>query len=733
MSTQQQAQQEGTKYGTLLGVFIPSILTILGAIMYLRFGWVVGNAGVWGALAIVGLANAITLITALSVSSLATSQRVGVGGAYFLISRSLGVSMGGAIGLPLYLSQSISLTLYCYALAESLTMIFPSAPIQPLAAVFIIAVTVSALKATEWVLKSQIFIFGLVLLSIVSLLLGVNWDAGLHITQAGYASADASGFWDVFAVFFPAVTGILTGLSLSGDLEDPEKSIPYGTLAAVVVGMVLYFIIPIALAHHRDVDSMLTNTLIWLDVARFPILILPGLLAAILSSAIGSILSAPRTLQALADDGILPERVGRLENGEPKFAMYISGGVALLAVLLGDLNAVATVVTMFFLTTYCMINVVSALESLVRNPSFRPRFHISWVYSLMAAAGCFLVMMLINPLASTSALLVELGIYIYLSRVTLSSTWGDMRGGLMMAIARWALLAHKKLEEHRRNWRPNLLVFADGVEEVEKSLWKVQMANDLTVGRGIVTVVQLHQSDLTALPSVEERKATIDKMEQFLQSNDIDAFCELDVVDRKTEGYVSVAQANGIAGMQSNTIMLDWSTDLEVAPLMLSMDSLQKSLVFTRLSGWSGKRERIDVWWSGTYQNGDLMLLLAHLLSLSQNWRTAKIHLKTVVDDDGLFQEREAALHKICQETRIQAQCEVLVRQADQSLNEVIVAHSRTADLVMLGMSLPEPDKAEMFVDWYDTLASGLENVLFVRNSTPFKGQLIVDDGEELD
>ena len=723
-------QQEVKKYGTLLGVFIPSILTILGAIMYLRFGWVVGNAGIWGTLAIVGLANVITLITALSVSSLATSQRVGVGGAYFLISRSLGVSMGGAIGLPLYLSQSISLTLYCYALAESLTMIFPNAPIQPLAAIFIIGVTISALKATEWVLRSQIFIFVLVLLSIVSLLLGVNWDAGLHITQASYAGANANGFWDVFAVFFPAVTGILTGLSLSGDLEDPEKAIPYGTLGAVVVGMVLYFIIPVALAHHKDVDSMLNNTLVWLDVARFPILILPGLLAAILSSAIGSILSAPRTLQALADDGILPERVGRLEDGEPKFAMYISGGVALLAVLLGDLNAVATVVTMFFLTTYCMINVVSALESLVRNPSFRPKFHISWVYSLMAAAGCCLVMILINPLASISALLVELGIYIYLLRITLQSTWGDMRGGLMMAIARWALLAHKQLEEHRRNWRPNLLVFVEGVED---SLWKVEMANDLTVGRGIVTVVQLHQSDLTALPSVEERKQTIDKMENFLQGHDIDAFCELDVVDRKTEGYVSVAQANGIAGMQSNTIMLDWSKDLEVAPLMLAMDSLQKSLVFTRLSGWEGKRERIDVWWSGTYQNGDLMLLLAHLLSLSQHWRTAQIHLKTVVDDDGNFEEREAALKQICLETRINAECEVLVRQAEQSLNEVIVSHSRTADLVMLGMSLPKPEATTEFVDWYDTLAAGLENVLFVRNSTPFKGQLIVDDGDELD
>ncbi len=720
---------EGTKYGTILGVFIPSSLTILGAIMYLRFGWVVGNTGLWSTLMIVGLANAITLITALSVSSLATSQRVGVGGAYFLISRSLGVAMGGAIGLPLYLSQAISLTLYCYALAESLTMVFPNIPIQPLTAVFIIAVTASALRATEWVLRSQVVIFGLVLLSIVSLVLGVNWDAGINVTQASYAAADATGFWDVFAVFFPAVTGILTGLSLSGDLKDPEKSIPYGTLGAVVIGFALYLVIPVALAHYHDVDGLLNNTLVWLDVAKYPILILPGLLAAILSSAIGSILSAPRTLQALSDDGVIPQSIGRLEDGEPKLAMYISGGVALLAVLLGDLNAVATVVTMFFLTTYCMINVVSALESLVSNPSFRPKFQISWVYSLMSAAGCCLVMVLINPLASVSAFLVEIGIYFYLSRRELQSTWGDMRGGLMMAIARWALLAHKKMDEHRRNWRPNLLVFSD---DIKHSLWNIQTANDLSVGRGIVTIVHLEDSDYTNLPSIEDRQKTISEMEEFLQLNEIEAFCELDVVQEKTQGYISVAQANGIAGMQSNTILMDWSSELEIVPLMLAMDSLQKSLILSRLSGWEEKRTRIDVWWSGTYQNGDLMLLLAHLLRLSKNWRSAEIYLKTLIDDPNAYEEREQALKQICLETRISARCQVLVRSSEQTLNQMIVSHSRTADLVLLGMSLPNPEESESFIDWYSQLADGLDNVLFVRNSSPFRGNLIVDAGEDI-
>ena len=166
-------EQESQKYGTFLGVFTPSILTILGAIMYLRFGWVVGNSGLYSALVIVIIANVITLITAFSVSSLATSQRVGVGGAYYLISRALGVEMGAAIGLPLYLSQAVSLTLYCYALSESIQILWPAVPVQLFAGIFIILVTASALRATDLVLKSQVGIFvlvGLFPLAILSML-----------------------------------------------------------------------------------------------------------------------------------------------------------------------------------------------------------------------------------------------------------------------------------------------------------------------------------------------------------------------------------------------------------------------------------------------------------------------------------------------------------------------------------------------------------------------------------
>jgi amino acid transporter len=719
--------QTKVRYGTFLGVFTPSVLTILGAIMFLRFGWVVGNAGLVHTLMIVMLANVITMVTALSVSSLATSQRVGVGGAYYLVSRSLGLEMGGAIGLPLYLSQAVSITLYCFALGEALRFIWPGIDVQLVAAGLVILITLGASRSTKAALKAQVFVLFAVGLSVVSLSMGANWGGDVVVPAANYLSENTTGFWMTFAVFFPAVTGILTGLSLSGDLRDPERSLPLGTIGAVAVGFVVYLIVPVALSLHTNVEELRNNPLVWMEVAAFPVLILPGLVLAILSSALGSVLAAPRTLQALSDDAVLPRFLGKLKDGEPKFATLLSGGVALLAVGLGDLNAVATVVTLFFLTTYGMVNVVSSLETLVGNPSFRPRFRFHWLPPLAAAVACFLVMFLISPLAALVALIVEMLIYILLSRRALSTTWGDMRAGMHMALARWALLKHKEIDAHPRNWRPHILVFSS---DVERDLTEIGLAVKLSQGRGIVTVASMR---LGCLDDVADPQAEAAANDAILRKNGMVAFCEVDVVPDLESGLVTVVQANGIAGVQSNTVLLRWprTEDFpeEVARVMRRFDALDKSLLVVSMDSEPKERLRtIDVWWSGQEDNGDLMLLLAHLLSRSDGWRRSTITLKTIVQDEAEILDRRRALKDICEGTRIGAKVEVVLQQKGESVLDTIHGNSQKASLVFLGLGLPEAGKEAEFGARLKEMVDGLDRVVLVRNSGPFRGKLIQMD-----
>ena len=715
------------KLGAFIGVFTPTMLTILGVIMYLRMGWVVGNAGLGGALLIVALANVITLITALSLSALATNMRVGVGGAYYLISRSLGLEAGGAIGIPLYLSQTLSLTLYSFGLAESLRIVWPEVPVQLVAAVIVVLVTILADRSTELALKAQLPIMGLIGLSILVFVLGVQWGQPLQTPVDGeWVDAD---FWGVFAVFFPAVTGVLAGVSLSGDLKNPGKAIPQGVLAAVVVGFVVYMAVPIFLAQSVDPETLRRDSLIWTKVAIFGPAVLGGLWGAILSSAIGSILGAPRTLQALSDDGLLPRFLARTHpvSGEPVLALRLSGGLALACVALGDLNAVATVVTMFFLTTYGTLNAVAALESLVGDLSFRPRIRIpAWV-SALGALGCFVAMMAIKPVAGVVAIMAVGGIWAVLSRRAMRAAWGDLRSGLWFTLARVSLFKLRAGRFDPRNWRPHVLVFT---RDVSENLELVQLACMLSQERGIVTVSTLLQGDVEEHDHAEQLSRT---NQLLLDGRGLNAFCEVAAVPQLENGIITVAQANGFAGLSSNTAMFGWSGDdnpaglARLLGLTRRLSGMEKCSLVLRYSAPDPRSPRNELvcWWRGKQHNGDLMLLLAHLLTQAEGWRRVRIVLRSIVptkeDADRLKESMQAFLARV----RIPAQMEVLVPEPGQQITELIRGGSRNARLVLLG--LPEVPAGEELAHARRMLAlvEDLPPTLLVRNAGPFRGRLV--------
>ena len=184
---------------------------------------------------------------------------------------------------------------------------------------------------------------------------------------------------------------------MSGDLREPNRSIPIGTLAAVATGYVIYMVLPIVLAIRADPTTLIENPLIMKEMAFWGPAILFGVWGATLSSAIGSILGAPRVLQALARDGVLPRWLSFLGNGskpndEPRIGTAVTLGVATATVCIGDLNIIAPVLTMFFLTTYMVLNVSAGIEGFLQSPSFRPTFKVHWSLSMLGALGCLVVM-----------------------------------------------------------------------------------------------------------------------------------------------------------------------------------------------------------------------------------------------------------------------------------------------------------------------------------------------------
>ena len=494
------------RFGTFSGVFTPSILTILGVVMYLRFGWVVGNAGLWGALAIVLISHLITVSTGLSVSSIATNRSVGAGGVYYIISRSLGAPVGAAVGIPLFLGQALSVSFYVVGFSESLGELVPSVSERWLGSGVCLLLTLLSLKSAVFAIKIQYGVMALIGVSLVSFFAGGRAPA----PEAQAVPTSVAPFSEVFAVFFPAVTGIMAGVGMSGDLKDPRRSLPRGTMLAIFAGFVVYASFPFMLNGHATRSELIHDSRIVWQIARVPELIYLGVWGATLSSAVGSLLTAPRTLQALAGDGLAPRVLSRGHGpfNEPRFGMLVTFALAEAGILLGDLNSIANLLTMFFLATYGLTNLACGLEKWAASPSFRPDFRVpAWV-SLAGAFACFYVMSVIDLLSMAAALVLCGLIFAFVERRALGTTYGDARHGIWSALVRTGLQRLHRTGFHPQNWRPNLVIMGG---EVEKRAHLLELGSSIVQDRGIVTYFFLLRG------SVEENQA---RRAEFLKRMD---------------------------------------------------------------------------------------------------------------------------------------------------------------------------------------------------------------------
>ncbi|MBS0017722.1 MAG: Na-K-Cl cotransporter [Arthrospira sp. SH-MAG29] len=715
--------QTGAGLGTFGGVFTPSVLTILGVIMYLRFGWVVGQVGLWGTLAIVTLSTSITFLTSLSICAIATDQVVRAGGAYYMISRSLGIESGGAIGIPLYFAQAISVALYTIGFAESLVITFPQLNIKVVATITTIMVAIIAMKSAKLAIKAQYFIMAAIVLSLVSLLFGSPVEASTQDIEIAN-NLPKVGFWQVFAVFFPAVTGIMAGVNMSGDLRNPVKAIPIGTLAAVGTGYVIYMLLPILLWKQADTASLLADALIMKRIAFWGPSILLGVWGATLSSALGSILGAPRVLQALAKDGILPNWLKFLGTGsgpdnEPRIATIVTLGFVLIAVVVGDLNLIAPVLSMFFLTTYLVLNLAAGIETFLESPSFRPTFKVHWLLSLLGVIGCLGVMFLIDAIATIIAAIIVFSIYIWLERRELESAWGDVRQGIWMALVRMGVFQLSYTPD-TKNWRPHILTFSGAPSK----RWPlVELASSLSHNRSLFTVSTVLPSGARNQTQRSEMEATI---REYLNKRGIRGLVRVIMAPDIFSGAQQLIESYGIGPLVPNTILLGDSQSVErreaYCQTIANLHNAGRNMIILRdeLEKGFGQRQRIDVWWGGLNANGGLMLILAYLLRTSLEWRGAEINLNLVVPDETAAVAAQTNLAKVVTQLRIGAKPQVIVSQG-QPFPEILRSSSQDADLVFLGMANPKEDL--QYSEYYERLqkmATGLPATIFVLAAPDF-------------
>lgn len=730
MSTTKADQSQ--KFGTFLGVYLPSLLTILGLIMYLRFGWVVGNMGLPMTILIVVLASSITFITGLSASAIATNINVGIGGEYFLVSRSLGIEPGGAIGIPLYLCRTLSITFYSFGLAEALMMFWPeswgAAPehiVQLIAVVVIVLVTLLSGKSAKLVLKAQIPILILVILSFIALAIGVfSHPLKMPEWTPSYRTAP-EGFWYVFAVFFPAVTGFTAGIGMSGDLKDPANSIPKGTLGAVVTGALLYMIIPLFLSITviLNIDQLSDPNLgvgTWTKISFLGgLLIYPAVLGAILSSAFGSVLAGPRVLQALALDGLAPKFLTKLsKSGQPTIATWVSGAIALAAVMIGNLNTIAQYVSVLFLTLYVAINLSAAIEQLVKEPSYRPRIKVPWWVSIIGAFGAMWVMYLVNPYACVFALVLEASLYVYLKSKSLEQQWGDATSGIWINIARYSLLKLNKKKLLSRNWRPFMLLFA---RDIKERIQLVSLAEALGQNRGVLTISKLvFNNDI----SPDKREELQMEMLKELEKYHMEAFCEVNQVNDLNEGILSISSSHGIGAMKTNTVVFGWSEEqenqIQQLKIIRELSSINKNIILVRFKEeFDVKKEysKIDLWWGGKEKNGDLMLLLAYLLKLNKQWEKAEITIRSVVNTKEEQSQLKDGIISLLPSAKVKAKVDISVKGESNFIN-ILHEKSSSADLVFIGLANTKNGNENALLDSINSMSKGLKTTVFIQNNS---------------
>lgn len=721
------------RFGTL-PVFFTALSTILGAVLFLRFGWAVGQVGFWGVIGIIVLGHVVTIPTAFAVAEIATNQRVQGGGAYFIISRSFGMNIGGAIGITLYLSQAISVAFYVIAFGEAFEPLIDwiyqqygfyipdrrwiSIPTMALLSTLILV------KGANLGMKALYVVVIVLFTAILFFFLGNSPikppEINLHARIVNHEN-----FFYVFTIVFPAFTGLAAGLGLSGDLKNPQRSIPRGTLWATFVGMLIYIAVAWKFTNSASPEDLVSDQLIMRKIALWGPIIPVGLAAASLSSALGSIMVAPRTLQAIGFDNIFPENNinkwfarGKKQDNEPVNASLITVIIAFVFVAVGSIDFVAQIISMFFMVTYGAICLISFLEHFAADPAYRPTFRSNWYVSLAGALFSFWLMFKMNaPYAAASIVIMGLIYYMVMLGNEENQGLNKLFKGVVFQLSRQLQIFLQRADsaDQQKSWRPfGVCISHDTFSR--RSAFDIMRWISFKYGFG--TYIHYVKGYLNAETS-EESKTVLDRLIKLAHGSKNRVYLDTIISPSYTSAIAQVVQLSGISGKGNNLILFEFSrTDpqnlKEIAANYGIVESTGFDICILNTSYKSfGYKNEIHIWIRpDDYRNANLMILLGYIILGHPDWEKGKIKIFALYPKAMMNEKRKQLLGLIkTGRLPISPSNVTMVSFEEGHRKEVITKYSVDADLTLIGFTSEKIEKTEEFTEGYEKLG----NILFVN------------------
>ncbi len=698
----------------------------------MRLGWVVGQAGLWVALVIIILSHIISVTTGLSISSIATDKKIKAGGIYYILSRSLGLPMGGSIGIALTIGTALSISMYIVGFTENFLSIpqiadfigfsFNIQAVRIIGSIVLAVLVIIAMISTSLAIKTQYFILTAIAVSLISIFAGFFINVEFHptIPVLSYAKDHASPE-TIFAIFFPAVTGFTAGVAMSGDLKNPKKNIPIGTLLAIAVGFIVYISLAVGFAFFVKRDILISDNNVAMHVSWNPALVVAGIWGATLSSALGGILGGPRILQALSQDKVTPRffAKGYGPSNEPRNALLLIYLVAESGILIGDLNVIAGVVTMFYLTSYGFINLAYVLESWA-NTDFRPSFKVSIINGIIGFVFAFLIMLKLDFISMLLAFVIIGVIFLILERRQISIDKSNVWQSVWFSIIRRGLSNLNGQITDDTNWQPNIILFSGGTNQRP---YLMEFSKSLVGNFGFLTNFDLIVDKNADVLFPKYKQAVKNK-----EFNDPGVFLRRQTVKDIYDGIEMIARTYGFSGIDPNTVILGWARNSKnpsrFVKLLQTLNSLDYNVVLmdydTRYK--FGKYSRIDIWWRGAGNNGNFALTLAKLMLQSEKWQNAQIRLMIVNDDDSKSYYLYRRANEVLNTMRIQADVKIVNNEVEQrSFYDIVRNESKTSDLVFIGIPYISEGQENDFVANTNRLLFEIGTVVLVRASTLFK------------